>query len=137
MHVCLGTQLSTVFAPGPEKIAHSDFTCELEKNMKADFSAGEVRREACWGGATSFLPKCSADLFVVLNSKMTFFIPSKENSLFYIIIYYIFLCFNILCCLNKITGNECDAPQIMFVLCIMCMKCMKNKKSKTNFIYIY
>lgn len=44
-HVSSGIQLSTAFALGPEKIAHSDFTCALE-NMKADFSAGEVCGEA-------------------------------------------------------------------------------------------
>lgn len=95
-HICSGTQRSAAFAPGPKKIAHSDFTCELKKNMKADFSAGEVGGEACWGGATSFLPKCSADLFVVLNSKM---ISSPENPL------HRLFSFNILLSINKSYGK--------------------------------
>lgn len=83
-----GTQLSAAFAPGLEKIAHSDFTCELENNMKADFSAGvgggwggvggwrRGRGEACGGGATSSLPKCSAALRVALTSFLIFNPPS-------------------------------------------------------------
>lgn len=45
-----GTQLSAAFAPGLEKIAHSDFTCELENNMKADFSVGVGGGWGGWGG---------------------------------------------------------------------------------------
>lgn len=63
LHIGSGTQLSAAFAPGPEKIAHSDFTCELKNNMKADFSAGGVVEEKPVGAGQS-----SAALRVVLTS---------------------------------------------------------------------
>lgn len=48
---CAGTEPSAAFAPGSVKVALGNTTWDFEKNMKADFSAGEVREEACWGGA--------------------------------------------------------------------------------------
>lgn len=73
-----GTVPSAAFAPGSVKVALSNTTGDFEKNMKADFSAGEVRGEACWGGAAEeksnsiFLP--SHPLFRLamgLDSKIT------------------------------------------------------------------